>query len=66
MRWPLSRCAKSSRAGEVPAYGTRVQHLGLGDRPVGDPPLQAAPYDLDLGQLGHGLPRTLRGPSAAE
>jgi hypothetical protein len=40
--------------GEVTADRARVQHLGLGDRTVGDPPREAPPYDLDLGQLGHG------------
>ena len=48
-------------AREVTAYRTRVQHLGLGDRAVGDPPLEAPPYDLDLGQLGHGAPPSQTG-----
>jgi hypothetical protein len=43
-------------AGDVPAHGARVQDLGVGDGAVGDPALQAAPDDLDLGQLGHGIP----------
>src|SRR5690606_33253446 len=47
-------------SGEVAAHRTRVQHLGVGDGPVGDPPEQSAPDDLDLGQLGHGVsPRAL-------
>lgn len=37
----------------VTAYGTRVQHLHLGDGTVGDPALQPAPDDFHLGQLGH-------------
>ena len=41
------------RAGEVPAGGARVQHLRGGHRPAGDPPVQAAADDLDLGQLRH-------------
>ncbi|GDY62497.1 hypothetical protein SAV14893_018900 [Streptomyces avermitilis] len=37
----------------VASYGTWVQHLDIGDGAVGDPPLQASPYNLDLGQFGH-------------
>jgi len=38
--------------------GWQGQYLGVGDDTVGDPPLQAAPDDLDLWQLGHRDPRT--------
>jgi hypothetical protein len=39
----------------VAAHGARVQDLDVGDGAVGDPALESAPYDLDLGQLGHGV-----------
>jgi hypothetical protein len=41
-------------AREVAADRTRVQHLDVGDGAAGHPALQTAPYDFDLGQLGHG------------
>ena len=55
MRWSVSRFAKSSPPADVPAHGARMQHLDVGDGAAGDPALQSAPYDLDLGQLGHGV-----------
>ena len=39
---------------EVAADGARVVHLDRGDGAAGDPLLQAAADDLDLGQFGHG------------
>ncbi|GHJ94475.1 hypothetical protein SNE510_39940 [Streptomyces sp. NE5-10] len=37
-------------------HGPGVEHLHAGHGPSGDPALQSAPDDLDLGQLGHGNP----------
>ena len=44
------------RTGEVPAGGTRMQYLDIGDGPAADVPLQASSDRFDLGQLGHGEP----------
>ena len=63
-RYLPRRCAAAQRAAgqggdevlgalEVPPDGARVAHLDRGDRAPGDPLLQAAPDDLDLGQLRH-------------
>ena len=48
-----ARRRSRSAPGEVPAHGARVEHLDGGDGAAGDPALQAAPDDLDLGQLRH-------------
>src|SRR5690606_15913977 len=48
---------------EVAAHGARMEHLSVCDGPVGDPPLESAPYDLDLGQFGHvSSPPVVSGP----
>jgi hypothetical protein len=48
---------------EVAAHRPRVVHLDGGDGAAGDPAVQAAPDDLDLGQLGHvRRPRIRRRP----
>ena len=54
-------CGRASRDGEVvaaagvPAYRAGVGDVDVGDGAAGDPPLEAAADDLDLGQLRHGL-----------
>ena len=40
-------------AGDVPPYGARVVDTDGGDRAAGDPALDPAADDLDLGQLRH-------------
>jgi hypothetical protein len=40
-------------AGHMAAHGPGVVHLDHGDRAAGDPALDPAADDLDLGQLGH-------------
>jgi hypothetical protein len=45
---------------EVPTYRARGQYLTGGDATPHDVRLQAAPDDLDLGQLGHASRRRAR------
>jgi hypothetical protein len=53
---PLEAVREVVAAGDMTPYRARMQHLGLGDGALGDPPLQTSPDDLDLGQLGHDIP----------
>ncbi len=46
-------------AGDVPAYGPRVQHADLPDGATGDVRGQPTSDDLDLGELGHSQPSVL-------
>jgi hypothetical protein len=41
-------------AGDVPAYGSRMQHPDVLERRADDVSLEAATNDLDLGKLRHG------------
>lgn len=54
---PAQRGGEVVAARGVTAYGTGMQHLHIGDGTAGDPALQSAPYDFDLGQLGHAAPQ---------
>ena len=51
---PVSAVGEVGGAGEVAADRARVQHLDVGDGAADDVAGEAAPDDLDLGQLGHG------------
>ena len=55
----------ASSAGQVAAYGTRVEDLDGRDPRADDVALETSPYDLDLRQLRHERPPQASAGAAA-